>query len=148
MSDKFIILGLKTRRASIAAEIDELDEKRRQLLKNLRSLDHTLKLMGFKGNPESIKSKRKYRSMFRRGELRRLIYNAERVHGSDATHKNVAAFIVRKMKWKNDSELLRVVTIKVSQARRDIRRRLKLPERHAANTPSSSGSPAQPSGCE
>lgn len=124
MPDSHVLLGLKTRRASIAADIDALDKQRRQLLASLRHLDATLKLMGFKGNPESIKSTRKRRAMFRRGELRRLVFNAERVHGKDVSNKEAAAYILKRMKWKDEGYLLRVLTEKVRNARQDIRRKL------------------------
>lgn len=123
MGESHVITGLKARRASIAAEIDELDRQRRRLLKQLSHIDGALKVMGFVGNPESIKSPRKRRAMFRRGELRRFIYKAEREHGANILHKEIAVIILDAMGWKDDGELLGVVSEKVRYARKDIRRR-------------------------
>lgn len=136
MTDSVVILGLKTRRASIAADIDELDKQRRQLLISLRHVDATLKLMGFHGNPEAIKSKRKRRSMFRRGELRRLVFSAQRVHGEDASNKEIAAYILKQMDWTDDGQLLEAIIVKVRNARKDVRRTLMRQRRkpRAANT--------------
>lgn len=134
MAETHVITGLKARRASIAAEIDELDHKRRLLLGNLRHVDATLKIMGFEGNPEAIQSRRKRRAMFRRGELRRFIYAAEREHGAEISHGAIAAAILEKMGWTDDGELLGVISEKVRYARKDIRR-----QRDAANNLSTDG---------
>ncbi len=122
MADSHVITGLKARRASIAADIDELDRQRRALLVNLRHVDGALKVMGFEGNPEAIAGKRKRRAMFRRGELRRFILNAEREHGADLNAKTVAVIILQKMGWTEEPELLAKIEEKVRYARKDLRR--------------------------
>jgi len=123
MADSHVISGLKARRASIAAELDDLDRKRRLLLGNLRHVDATLKIMGFEGNPESIKTPRKRRAMFRRGELRRFVLDALRERGADISHKEIAQCILERMEWEDDGELLTLVANKVRFARKDIRRK-------------------------
>ena len=133
MAETHVITGLKARRASIAAEIDELDRKRRQLLTNLRHVDGALKVMGFEGNPEAIQSRRKRRAMFRRGELRRFIYAAEREHGAEISHEEIAVIILGKMGWEDDGELLGVISEKVRHARKALR------QRGAANSLSTDG---------
>ncbi|MFC2953138.1 hypothetical protein ACFOOP_14470 [Marinicaulis aureus] len=134
MAETHVITGLKARRASIAADIDELDRQRRLLLGNLRHVDATLKIMGFEGNPESIKTPRKRRAMFRRGELRRFVLAAIRKHGAEISHGEIAAIILEKMEWEDDGELLGVISEKVRQARKDIKRR-----RDAASSLSTGG---------
>jgi len=123
MAETHVITGLKARRASIAAEIDELERQRRQLLASLRHVDGALKVMGFDGNPEGINSPRKRRYLFRRGQLTRFIYNAEREHGANISHKNIATVILKKMGWKFDSVTLMKVTASVRSARFAIKRR-------------------------
>lgn len=123
MAESHVITGLKARRASIAADIDELDRKRRALLVSLRHVDGALKVMGFDGNPEAIAGKPKRRAMFRRGELRRFILNAEREHGPDLNAKTVAVIILQKMGWTEEPELLAKIEEKVRYARKDIKRK-------------------------
>jgi len=122
MAESHVITGLKARRASIASDIDELDRKRRALLVNLRHVDGALKVMGFEGNPESIKTPRKRRAMFRRGELQRFVLSAMREYGADISHEAIAAIILDKMGWKDDGELLAIITNKVRYARSALRR--------------------------
>jgi hypothetical protein len=122
MAESHVITGLKARRASIAAEIDELERQRRALLVNLRHVDGALKVMGFEGNPEAIESRRKRRSMFRKGELRRFILNAERERGAHISHREIAAVILHKMGWEDDGELLSKIAGKVKSARSTLRR--------------------------
>lgn len=123
MGETHVITGLKARRAAIAADIDELDRERRKLLVNLRHVDGALKVMGFDGNPESIKSPRKRRAMFRRGELRRFVYNAQREHGLEISNREIAQIILDKMCWTDDGELLSIITKRVRHCRADIKRR-------------------------
>jgi hypothetical protein len=123
MAETHVITGLKARRASIAAEIDELDRQRRQLLVNLRHVDGALKLVGFEGNPEAIAGRRKRRAMFRRGELTRFVLNAEREHGADLKDRTIAAIILQKMGWEDDGELLDKISEKVRYARYAFKRR-------------------------
>ncbi|WP_375202074.1 hypothetical protein [Hyphococcus sp.] len=133
MAETHVITGLKARRASIAEEIDELERQRRKLLVNLRHVDGALKVMGYEGNPEAIPARKKRRNMFRRGQLRRFIYAAQRKHGPDISHAGIAAIILQEMEWAEETDLLQKVTEKVRQARKDIRRR------GAANNPSTDG---------
>lgn len=123
MADSHVITGLKARRASIAAEIDELERKRRQLLTNLRHVDGALKVVGFEGDVEAIPARRKRRYMFRRGQLRRFVYAAEREHGPDISSQAIASIILKEMGWADEPELLEKIALKVRQARRDIQRK-------------------------
>ncbi len=123
MAQSHVITGLKSRRASIAAEIDELERQRQKLLAGLRHVDGALKVIGFDGNPEAINSPRKRRFMFRRGQLTRFVYRAEREHGADIGDKAIATIILEKMGWDFDSVLLKKVTASVRAARFAIKRR-------------------------
>lgn len=124
MAESHVITGLKARRASIAAELDELERKRRQLLTNLRHVDGALKVVGFEGDPEAVPGKRVYRSMFRRGQLRRFVYAAERKHGAAISHRAIASIILKEMEWAEEPELLKKIAEKVRNARSAIRRKL------------------------
>lgn len=122
MADSHVISGLKAKRARLVSELDALAEERRRLQTNLRHLDSTLKLMGFEGDPAAIQGKRRYHSMFLKGELRRFVLGAIREHGADISHKEVAALVLQHKGWEDDGELLTIVTGKVSTARKNMRR--------------------------
>lgn len=142
MAERHVITGLKTRRASIAAEIDDLERQRQRLLLALRHVDAVLAIEGFDGDKEAIQGKRKRRFMFRRGQLTRLVMAAERKHGADLTHREIAIIVIRKMGWKADAELSSKITASVCHARNTIRRR------RAASSLSTDEKPALSSHCE
>ena len=127
MADSHVITGLKARRASIAAELDELERNRRQLLTNLRHVDGALKVVGFEGDPEAVPTRRKRRFMFRRGQLRRFVYAAERKHGPDISNRAIASIILEEMGWTEEPELLAKIAEKVRNTRSAIRRRVTKP---------------------
>jgi hypothetical protein len=123
MGESHVVTGLKSRRISIATEIDELDRQRRQLLVSLRHIDGCLKVMGFTGNPEAMGARRKRRCMFRRGQLTQFVCTAEREQGANINHKDIAAIILGEMSWQDDGELLDIVAKKVKDARKALRRK-------------------------
>jgi hypothetical protein len=123
MADPHVITGLKARRASITAELDELERKRRQLLTNLRHVDGALKVVGYEGDPEAIPDRRKRRFMFRRGQLRRFVYAAEREHGPGISNRAIASIILKEMGWTEEPELLALMDMKVRNARSAMKRR-------------------------
>ncbi len=142
MAESHVITGLKTRRASIAAEIDDLERQRQRLLLALRHVDAVLELEGFAGDCEAIQGKRKRRFMFRRGQLSRLVRTVEHEHGADLTNREVAMIIIRRMGWEAGTELIGKITVSVRNARNSIKRR------RAANIPSTGEKPAPSLRCE
>lgn len=124
MADSHVISGLKAKRARLVSELDALAKERLRLQTNLRHLDSTLKLMGFEGDPAAIKGKRRYHSMFLKGELRRFVLAAIREHGADISHKEIAGMVLQHKGWEDDGELLSIVTERVRTARKNIRRRV------------------------
>ena len=124
MAESHVITGLKTRRASIAAEIDDLERQRQRLLSALRHVDAVLELEGYDGDCEAMQGKRKRRFMFRRGQLTRLILAAERDHGADKTHRDIAMIIIRRLGWNADKEMIDRITRGTRNARNRIKLRL------------------------
>ena len=88
----------------------------------MRHVDGALKVVGYEGDPERLGTGRKRRFMFRRGQLRRFVYNAERKHGPDISSRAIASIILEEMGWAEEPDMLGKITDKVRHARSAIKR--------------------------
>src|SRR5436309_236300 len=81
--DRYALSALRSRRATIAAEIEDLERQLRHRKESLVHVDATLRLLDDTINVEAIPNKRLPRrvKLFRQGELGRMILGALRDGG-------------------------------------------------------------------
>ncbi len=92
MAESHVISALKRKRARIAGELAQSEKRCEAMRLHLVSLDHSLRLFGYDGDPADIKPVKARRHLFRRGELPRAIMGILRIDGSvtDAELEHVA----------------------------------------------------------
>jgi len=94
--DRYALTALRNKRATIAAEIVQLERQLRHRRENLVHVDATLRLLDPSAEPDSIPNKRipKHINLFRQGELSRLVMDTLRMaQGSLGTADVVAAIL-------------------------------------------------------
>lgn len=101
MNDKgnrYAIAALRDKRATISAEIVQLERQLRHKRENLVHVDATLAILDPGISPESIPNKRipKHINLFRTGELSRLVLSAFREAETDLSTREIVDFVMRK----------------------------------------------------
>lgn len=94
--NRYALTALRNKRATISAEIVQLERQLRHKRENLVHVDATLRLLDPSAEPDSIPNKRlpKRIKLFRQGELGRLILDTMRVaQGGLSTAEIVTAIL-------------------------------------------------------
>lgn len=127
MAERYAITALKTKRAELAGELDEVESERLSIKLKLNHIDQSLKLLGFHGNPVEMPTRRTYRREFKRGELQRLVHEIINSASVPPDNTEIAAEIIRRNGWDaHDGELLASMAGKVKVVRRRRLRRQSL----------------------
>lgn len=118
MADPHVITALVAKRAELAGEIGKLDERRAAIKAHIANIDAVLRLFLYKGDPATIKPKRKRNWMFRRGELMRMVADIERAATRPLHKDDIAREILTRKGWARDPDLLETVADKVKDVRK------------------------------
>ena len=124
MGNTFAISALVRKRGEFAWLLSEAGKLHRQIAKQLAELDRTLALLGYENDPAKIAKRRKNAPrMFKRGQLRRIIYDICREGPCITTDSQFALEVMKRLKWDTaDARLLTLVTLKVRDVRKAIGR--------------------------
>ncbi len=121
MGEPHVISALTRKRAVIAGELAKAEKRCNAMREYLLSLDNTLRIFGYDGDPADIKPVKPYRRMFRRGELKRAVQAILRAADGPMTNTELAERIIALKGWDAaDGALRRTVAEKV----KDVRKRL------------------------
>jgi hypothetical protein len=120
MAEPHIISALVRKRAELGGELLAIETRKRQVMASISQIDSSLAIFGYVGDAKAIAPRRKHPPrMFKRGHLRRMIYDIRRAHPELATNDAIAGAVMRRMKWDEaDAGLRFSVSLKV----RDIRK--------------------------
>lgn len=104
--------------------LSETGKLQRRVAKSLAELDSVLAMMGYKHDPLRIRKRRKNTpSLFKRGQLRRIIFDIHREGPCITTDAQFAAEIMKRLKWDaGDRQLAVMVKLKVRDVRKAIGR--------------------------
>ena len=124
MATPLVIHALVKKRAELAGELLAAEKHRRDIKARLSQIDDSLAIFGYAGDTSSIKPRRKYATrMFKKGHLRRMVYDIRRGIPGLATNDAIAVEVVRRMKWDaEDAGVLFAVSLEVRDVRKTIGR--------------------------
>lgn len=124
MASSHAISALVRKRVEFAWLLAEAGKLHRQIAKKLDELDGTLATLGYENDPMRIPKRRKSAPrMFKRGQLRRIIYDTQREGPCITTDAQFAAEIIKRLGWDaGDRRLAAMVTLKVRDVRKAIGR--------------------------
>jgi len=124
MGEQHVISALVRKRGELAGLLAEAGRFQRSVAKSLEHVDKALAIVGYRNDPSLIRKRRKNApSMFKRGQLRRMIYDILREGPCITTDAQFAAEIIRRLGWDGDDDGLAVlVTMKVREVRKAIGR--------------------------
>jgi hypothetical protein len=119
MGEPHVISALVAKRAELAGQILALDRKRAVLIDQLSSIDHTLAIFTYEGNPRDIKPKGKHVYIFKRNELPRLL----RKDGGQGTNREIALRIIEAKGWNAANKALIAKVIQAIKSQKNWRNR-------------------------
>lgn len=94
--NKYAIAALKNTRATLAAEIVQLERQLRHRKESLVHVDATLSLMDGDLDPSTLPKKRLKRvKLFRQGELNRLVRDALREAGKPISAPEIVSYVLK-----------------------------------------------------
>lgn len=96
--DRYALSALRNKRATLASDIVQLERKLRHCRESLVHVDATLRLLDASSEPESIPTKRprKNITLFRQGELGRMILGALREADQPVSTPGIVTAIIAK----------------------------------------------------
>lgn len=119
MAETHVISGLKRKRAVISGELLKAEKRCEAMRLHLAALDTTLRLMGYDGDPEDIKPVQRKRRLFRRGELQRVIMDAQRIADGPVMDADLVERVFAMKGWDASKvDLRRTVTERVKAVRK------------------------------
>jgi hypothetical protein len=96
LSNKYAIAALKNTRATLAAEIVQLERQLRHRKESLLHVDATLRLMDGDLDPSALPKKRLKRvKLYRQGELNRLVRDALREAGKPISAPEIVSYVLK-----------------------------------------------------
>jgi hypothetical protein len=124
MADPHVITALVKKRGELAGELAEIDKRRREIAARISHVDSTLAMFGYGDDPKAIPARRKQTGrIFKRGQLRRLIYDLHRERPDLAVNRDIAVEVLRRLQMDiGDTTLLASVAQKVKDVRKVIGR--------------------------
>ena len=124
MGEPHVISALVRKRAQLAGVLAETARLQRTIAKHIAHVDQVLAIVGYRNDPKAIPNRRKNTpSLFKRGQLRRIIYDIRREGPCVTTDRGMAIEVMRRMKWDHaDEALLCLVTLKTRDVRKAIGR--------------------------
>ena len=110
--------ALVAKRAELAGELGQLDERRVAIKAHIANIDAVLRLFHYAGDPAKIKPRRKRNWIFRRGELARLVHDIERESTKPLHRDDIALEVLNRKGWACEPDLLETVAEKVKDVRK------------------------------
>ncbi|MCB1431835.1 MAG: hypothetical protein KDK75_05160 [Alphaproteobacteria bacterium] len=122
MAEPHVISALVKKRGELAGELAEIDKRRREITGRIAHVDSVLTMFGYEDDPKAITARRKQTGrLFKRGQLRRMIYDLRRERPDLALNKQIAAEVIKRLGWDtDDATLLANVSEKVKDIRKVI----------------------------
>lgn len=124
MGNTYAISALIKRRAELAWRQYEAGKLYRSIGKELSELDRMLINLGYEHDPMRIAKRRKNNPpMFKRGRLRRMIFDILREGPCLTTNEEYAVAVMKRINWDTtNGSLVHAVSLKVRSVRKIIAR--------------------------
>jgi hypothetical protein len=87
-----------------------------------RHVDAALREFGYGGNPADIAPVCRSHRLFKRNELKRMLFDFYRQHGNGKSDNEIAVYVCEQKGWDANAYLLDKVTASVKLARRAVER--------------------------
>lgn len=110
--------GLKTKRAELSGLIIECEKHRAALRETLDIIDAALRQFAYAGDPADIKSRRKNRWMFKRGELKRAVLAALRAADGPLSNAYITEQVITWREWVSTPALVDTVADMIKDVRK------------------------------
>lgn len=122
MAERHVISALVKKRGELGWLLSEAGKLQRRIAKHIAHVDHSLAIMGYRDDPQTIRRRRKNNpSLFRRGQLRRMIYDICREGPCITTDPQFAFEVMKRLGWDTGNDrLLLAVALKVRDVRKAI----------------------------
>ncbi len=119
MGEPHVISALTRKRARISGELLKAEKRCEAMRLHLVSLDHSLRLFGYEGDPADIKPVKRRRRLFRYGELSRAVMDVLRAaEGPLSDAELVDRVMAAKALDAENVDLRRTVTERVKAVRK------------------------------
>lgn len=118
MPEPHVICALVRKRAELAGDIVKLDKQRKALRLKILHVDKALKLFGYEQDPSKIRPRVRHQRLFKRGELRRYIFDIIRAEKRPISDREIAEEIIRRKRWDATHDLIETVSDRVKVARK------------------------------
>ena len=124
MADPHVITALVKKRGDLAGELAEIDKRRHAVADRIADVDSVLAMFGYREDPKTIPARRKQTGrIFKRGQLRRLIYDLHRERPELTVNRDIAVEVMRRLEMDvGNATLLASVAQKVKDVRKVIGR--------------------------
>lgn len=100
-----MISALVKKRGELAWLLSEAGKVQRRIAKHLAHVDRVLAMVGYENVPTAIRNRRKNApSLFRRGQLRRIIYDIRREGPCITTDRQFALEVMNRLLWSQTYE--------------------------------------------
>jgi len=96
-----LISGLIKKRAEVAGQHRAALKVADAIKEDLASIDRTLVLCGYQDNPENIEPRGKYKQLFGRSELKRLVMAC--LKGGQKDDDAIVDFVIASKRWEMDA---------------------------------------------
>lgn len=103
MAETHVISALVAKRAELSGQCENLEREKAKLRAQIRHIDHSLAIFGYRDPPRDIKPKRPKVFRFARRELSMLLRRFER---DDLTNREIALQIMEFKGWNTDDREL------------------------------------------
>jgi hypothetical protein len=125
MAVPHVIKALGKKRASLLGEIAALERQIEAIRSKIKIINASLALFGYRGSGNEFKPyKPPHKTIFRTGQLKRMVLSVRREAGRPLTNQEIAVEVSRSLGWELTPDLLRAMASKV----KDVTKRLPRPK--------------------
>lgn len=124
MGEPHVISALVRKRMELRRDIADIGRQVRSIRKDMAHVDACLAMYGYEPSPDETKLVRSRRqSLFKHGQLKRMVLDIRREAGRPITNQRIAAEVIRLMGWTETGPLLVMLTAEVKDVTKRLQRR-------------------------
>ena len=113
MGESPVIYALVKKRAELSGELAELDRQMRAVRVKISHVDSCLSMFGYRHHPSGIKPVKPRETLFKPGQLKRLVLDIRRETDRPMLNKEIASELIQRMGWSETDALLKIMAAKV-----------------------------------
>ena len=110
MAEPHVVTALARKRSELLGALKELDRQMRVLRGTINHVDECLALFGYRNHPSGLKPIKTRETLFKPGQLKRLVLDIRREADRPLTNKQIASELIYRMGWTETDALLKVMS--------------------------------------